>query len=370
MIAQTQPVKLSQGYMIQLDALRAFAIVCVMLSHFIPRNVPNSFVSANWAICEWFPGVPLFFVLSGFLITGILLRCRDATIYARQSFGFTLRRFYIRRLLRIIPIYYLTLIVTALMFEKVRNIFFWHLTYTTNIQVFIQGTFDRTSSHFWSLATEEQFYLIWPLLVLFTPKQHLLKVIIAAIGLAMVSRFGCYALGLNRDQIYVFPLTSLDRLGLGALLAFFTHHQNYYARHKQILCDLGLWVCLPSIVFIIAFANTKDIDILIKPTVIAIFYVWLVSRAADGFGGVVGKAMELEPIVFLGKISYGMYVYHYFMNPVFTKIYEIIGFVDTLPVTVEVILKLAASMIISIVSWFYIEQPINNLKHHFSYEKT
>ncbi|WP_310490416.1 acyltransferase [Chamaesiphon sp. VAR_69_metabat_338] len=369
MRAITKPAKLSQGYMIQLDALRAFAVVCVMLSHFIPHNIPNSLVSANVAISEWFPGVPLFFVLSGFLITGILLRCRDTTIYDRQSLGFTLRRFYIRRSLRIIPIYYLTLVVTALMFKKVRDIFFWHLSYTTNIQVFIQGAFDQTSSHFWSLATEEQFYLIWPLVILLTPKQHLLKVIIAAICLAIVSRFGCYAIGLSTEQIYVFPLTSLDRLGLGGLLAFFTHHHNYYARHKQILCDLGLWICLPLIIFSIVFANSKAIDLSIEPTVVAIFYVWLVSRAADGFGGILGKVMELEPIVFLGKISYGLYVYHYFMNPIFSKTFEIIGFVDKLPVTVEVILKLVASLIISILSWFYIEQPINNLKHHFSYEK-
>jgi peptidoglycan/LPS O-acetylase OafA/YrhL len=157
---------------------------------------------------------------------------------------------------------------------------------------------------------------------------------------------------------------------LVALLAFFTHYQNHYARHKQILCDFGLWIGLPSIVFIIAFANTKEIDILIKPTVVAIFYVWLVSRAADRFGGIAGRVIELKPIIFLGKISYGMYVYHYFMNPIFFKIFETIGFVDKLPVSVEVILKLAATLVISIFSWIFIEQPINNLKHHFSYEKT
>ena len=368
MIAQNKQIQLSKGYMIQLDALRAFAVVSVMLSHFVPTNVPNSFISSSVGIYDWFPGVALFFVLSGFLITGILLRCRDLISSNRQSFGFTLRRFYIRRFLRILPIYYLTLAVTAIMFKQVRSIFFWHLTYTTNILVLIRGAFDETSTHFWSLAMEEQFYLIWPLLVLLTPKKHLLKVIVAAICLAIVSRFGCYAIGLNTDQIYVFPLTSLDALGFGGLLAFFNHHQNYYALPKQKLCAIGLWICLPVIIFFIAFGNPKAFDVLIKPTVVAIFYVWLVSNAADGFGGIVGKIMELEAIVFLGKISYGMYIFHCFMNPLFSKLFEF-GLVDRLPVSVEVIFKLAATLIVSMLSWLFIEQPINNLKHHFSYEK-
>jgi peptidoglycan/LPS O-acetylase OafA/YrhL len=368
MITQKKNDKVqNEGYMIQLDSLRAIAVLNVMLSHFTPANVPKSFASSLFPVYDWFPGVPLFFVLSGFLITGILLRCRDTMESNKQSFGFTLKRFYIRRFLRILPIYYLTLFITAIIFKQVRNIFFWHLTYTTNIMVLLKGSFDETSTHFWSLSMEEQFYLFWPFIILLTPKKHLLKVILATIILAVVSRFGCYFVGLNHIQIYVFPLTSLDSLGLGALLAFFIHYQ--YDRSKKSLSNLGLWICLPILILSILFQKAEAFEVLIKPTILALFYVWLVSRAAVGFSGFVGKMLELKPLVFIGKISYGLYVYHYFMIPIFFKIFRNPDSLNKASVSFEIILEFTATLLVSILSWFLIEKPINNLKHKFSYRK-
>ena len=164
----------SPGYMVQLDSLRALAVFCVMVEHYIPDGISNSFLS-SWKPAfplGWGSGVSLFFVLSGFLISGILLRCRDSIGSTKQSTRFTLQRFYIRRFIRIIPIYYLALIVAAILFKKVRSDFFWHLTYTTNIMVFVQDSYDRYATHFWSLAMEEQFYLIWPFVMLFLPNKH------------------------------------------------------------------------------------------------------------------------------------------------------------------------------------------------------
>jgi peptidoglycan/LPS O-acetylase OafA/YrhL len=190
----------NKGYMIQLDSLRALAVLSVSLLHFTP-DVPNSFASSLKPIYLLFHGVPLFFVLSGFLITAILLRCRDIIRSNNQSVGFTLRRFYIRRFLRIFPIYYLTLFVTALIFKQVRSAFFWHLTYTTNIMVFLRDAWDTTSTHFWTLSMEEQFYIIWPCIILLAPKKHLLKAILATVLLAVISRFGCYFIGLSEIRL-------------------------------------------------------------------------------------------------------------------------------------------------------------------------
>jgi peptidoglycan/LPS O-acetylase OafA/YrhL len=241
--------------------------------------------------------------------------------------------------------------------------------------VFLRGTFDVTSSHFWSLSMEEQFYVIWPFIILSTPRKYLLKVILATVALAVISRFGCYFIGLNSTQVYVFPLTSLDALGLGALLAFFTHYQKYYNHTKQNLCNFGLWICFPILIFfiileLIMFKKIEIIEVLLKPTILALFYVWLVSRAAEGFGGLLGKILELKPLVFIGKISYGLYIYHYFMIPVTFKLLQHLDSSNKIPVTLLIITESMFTFAIAVISWFLIEKPINNLKHQFSYERT
>jgi peptidoglycan/LPS O-acetylase OafA/YrhL len=365
----------SSGYMVQLDSLRAIALFGVMIEHFIPENIYDSFLS-SWKPAfplEWGSGVTLFFVLSGFLITGILLRCRDIIRSTQQSVGFTLQRFYIRRFLRIFPIYYLALVVAAIIIKRVRSDFFWHLTYTSNIMVFVQKSFSGYATHFWTLAMEEQFYLIWPLIILLLPQKHLLKAIYITIALAPVFRFiGYYGLGLSSTQIGVFPLASLDALGLGALLAFYTHHLKQFKYAKENLCSFGLWVCLPLMVsFTIisfAFRGTVLLNTLIKPTILAVFFVWLVNGAAKGFSGFSGKFLEFKPLVFIGKISYGIYVYHYFMNPLYGMISWHLNLPD-FPLPFIITLKVVASFSIAIPSWLFIEKPINRLKSNFSYKK-
>ncbi|MEG4321324.1 MULTISPECIES: acyltransferase [unclassified Microcoleus] len=355
------------GYMIQLDALRGIAVFAVMLEHFVTSNVSGSILSYLKPILHWgTSAITLFFVLSGFLITGILLRCRDTIKSNNQSIGFTLKRFYIRRFLRIFPIYYLTLAVTAIGFNQVRSVFFWHLTYTTNIMVLIRGEWDDTSSHFWSLAMEEQFYIIWPCVMLFLPKKYLLKAILITIGLGVVSKFICYGFNFNEVQILVFPLASMDSLALGALLAFYKYNHEQFKQNQQILCNLGLWVCLPLLVL---FNNIALFNMLVRPTVLGIFYVWLISRASEGFSGLPGKFLELKPLVFLGKISYGVYLYHVFLNPTFAKAYELNLF-SQIPLPLEVLLKMIITLAIAIPSWLLFEKPINNLKRHFSYKKS
>jgi peptidoglycan/LPS O-acetylase OafA/YrhL len=181
-------------------------------------------------------------------------------------------------------------------------------------------------------------------------------------------------MGLNPVQIYVFPLSSLDALGLGGLLAFFTHHQNQYARTKQDLCNFGLWVCLPIISFFILLNPIlKDLEMLaviVKPTVLAVFYVWLVNRAAGKFNGLLGKILELKPLIFIGKISYGLYVYHFFMNPLFSKLFTTFDLSNKVSASLTIAIKFTATFAIAILSWFLIEKPIDNFKHHFSYAKT
>ena len=130
---------------------------------------------------EW--GVQLFFVLSGFLITGILLRCRgDEDAGGKIS---RMRQFYVRRFLRIFPLFYAVLFAAALLnIRPVRETLLWHVSYLSNLQMALAGGWSGPVSHFWSLAVEEQFYLLWPCLILFLPRKYLLWAILIAIATA------------------------------------------------------------------------------------------------------------------------------------------------------------------------------------------
>jgi peptidoglycan/LPS O-acetylase OafA/YrhL len=221
---------------------------------------------------------------------------------------------------------------------------------------------------------EEQFYLIWPLVILLLPQKHLLKAILLTITLAPLFRFiGYYGLDLSITQIGVFPFASLDALGLGALLAFYTHNHSKFKYAKRNLCKFALWVCLPLLVFFtiisFTFQGTVVLNVLIKPTILAIFSVWLVNGAAKGFSGVSGKFLELKPLVFIGKISYGIYIYHYFMNPIYGIVSWHLHLSNSIPLSIVIALKVIASFAIAIPSWFFIEKPINSFKKYFNYKK-
>ena len=154
-------------HMPQLDTLRAFAVTAVLVHHY--------FTWANWGLGATL-GVKLFFILSGFLITGILLRSRDAATASGHKWSSLVGRFYVRRFLRIFPLYYFVVAVAATInLEPAREILPWLLTYTLNIYMANLGWFVANFAHFWTLAVEEQFYIFWPWIILFAPRNWLIR---------------------------------------------------------------------------------------------------------------------------------------------------------------------------------------------------
>ncbi len=137
-----------QTYVPELDALRALAVVGVIYTHYLPESVPLVGVPG-------FIGVRLFFVMSGFLITRILLAVPIATP------GVVARAFYARRFLRIFPLYYAACALMCLSSKAIRVYVLWLFTYSQNIKFAVDGRYPVVA-HLWSLAVEEQFYVIWP----------------------------------------------------------------------------------------------------------------------------------------------------------------------------------------------------------------
>ncbi len=369
----TLPVRLLEGdavrrwllptpgaHLVQLDALRAFAVLAVLVTHYAP---------ATRSIAPFADfGVRLFFVLSGFLIVGILLRA------GTDNRAWTLRQFYARRVLRIFPAFYLVLFATALLaVPGIREGFGWFAVYLGNFWFIFYGSVANPNygTHFWTLAVEEQFYLVAPAIILFAPRRYLKAVLIGAAVAAVTYRLGAVAAGWNWDAYTRAPTACLDSLGMGALLAL-TRFRGLSDRWTRWALAIGLPLLALDLV-----ANTLaqehwssrllDFQHVFQDTAFALVSVWLVAGASRGFGGLAGSALSLAPLVYLGTISYGIYLYHFF---------AIWGFQAAFGWTrgqypnqaLYFFVLTASTVMVATVSWFALERPINGLKRYFPYD--
>jgi peptidoglycan/LPS O-acetylase OafA/YrhL len=320
----------------QLDGLRALAVTFVMAFHFIPgvdRYAPLGSI-----------GVRLFFVLSGFLITRILLASRQRPI------GDALRTFYIRRSLRIFPVFYLVLAVAALIdIGPVRSTIGWHVTYLTNAYLFERGAWHGSISHLWSLAVEEQFYLVWPFLVLWLPERRLAPVITLMVLISPISR-----VLIGGPMNSVLPTSCLDSLGAGALLAL--------PAARDLMIRIGQAIGLPLLAsaLVLRYAGMTGVPLEVALDFgVSLASAWLVGAAARGFSGSFGNALQLRPVVYIGTISYGLYLFHGFIPYVLGR--YVPGFVE-MSWPARAVLLTAATFSVAALSWRIVEAPLLRLK--------
>lgn len=291
-------------YIKQLDSLRAIAVLLVIISHWIPSsNVINSI--PNGPI-----GVDIFFVLSGFLISKILFEQRNNAELLNISKSTLVKNFYVRRTLRIFPIYYLT-IFALLLFSKntetdIESAFVYCLTYTSNFYFFYIQRWEGIISHLWSLAVEEQFYLIWPWIILFCNKKYLLHIITIFILIGVLSQY--LMSGIKMSSLLTF--TCFDAFGLGAFLAWMTT----YAKEKLTKFYLIISVIASiATLFFILDAIEQKWTILPLRTIVSFITIWVITYIIIHRET---KSLKFKFIlnnkilIFLGKISYGLYLYH------------------------------------------------------------
>jgi peptidoglycan/LPS O-acetylase OafA/YrhL len=356
--------------MAQLDALRAIAVGGVLLQHYW---LPTYAVAETGAM-----GVHLFFVLSGFLITGILLRERAAVDRGIATRGFSLRRFYLRRFLRIFPLYYLVLLIAWLAnVPGARGVMAWHLAYLTNVQHFVMHTYGERMGPYWSLAVEEQFYLVWPWVVLFAPLRRLPAIVLAGVVAAPVFRLVVLLLSGN-EQVVVLPFSCLDSLGLGAYLAMsFAPALREHPLVRPVgVRAAALGVLLLLVHQVAMWTGTGSVlRVGIFNLAIALPGAWLIGRAARGVGGYAGRVLDWAPLRWIGTISYGIYVYHLLLPYLFPWAARRLGargLFDPLGHGLErtawyPIFYGAAAIAVAAASWYAFERPINRLKERFEY---
>lgn len=341
-----------RGHMAGLDGLRGLAILFVLAFHYftydhhiLPAHLVFLLTRAGWL------GVDLFFVLSGFLITGILLDAK-----AKRPEGY-FRTFYVRRTLRIFPLYYAVLFLTfgvlaftplfdVPSFHELSQRQHWLWLYLTNWvmwwdggYVFESRVFDAT--HFWSLAAEEQFYLLWPAVVFVLERRTLLWVS----GALLFVTFALKA-ALAPSELAMMVWRS-DALVAGAFLGAAVREPRLRESVERVATPLTVACAVALFVLAIARGGLLHSDPWMARFGVSLFVVFstalvLVAVRAPA-ASALGRVLRLRPLTFLGTYSYGIYVLHwafdalvmqYVIEPTLTRSPTSIALIDGVLVTI------------------------------------
>ncbi|WP_197277361.1 acyltransferase family protein [Sphingomonas profundi] len=351
----------------QLDAIRALCVIAVLFSH----TISEAYRVGEYEFFEFGAyGVTMFFVLSGYLITGQLLATQDRRRAWGDGIGRPLARFYAKRMLRLFPAYYLALAVAAMLaLPNIRAELHWHLLQLSDILFALDQNAEDTSAagHLWSLTVEWQFYLVWPLALFLLPGRALPWAIGAMAAAGAYSWAPIVPLDpvIERTNI----LQSIDSLAFGAALALAAHRRRplgwlawagwigagMFAVQVALLMAghgrVGGWLAMPAHEGMnLAFAAIT----------------W---RAASGFGGRTGALLELRPLRYIGLISYGIYVYHQFILALMERASRQLG-LGALHYDAWLTVKLfLLSAAVAALSWHWVEAPINRLRAHLAYRR-
>ncbi|HEX5760501.1 MAG TPA: acyltransferase [Thermoanaerobaculia bacterium] len=367
-----------------LDGVRGVAILLVLLLHFtvyggpppsaLPDRIFHELAAAGWV------GVDLFFVLSGFLITGILYDAKGSRRYFRN--------FYARRVLRIFPLYYGSLLIFLVLLpalfpehaglQSLRRDGPWYWAYLSNVLVAREGWPEFGAlGHFWSLAVEEQFYLLWPVVVLLCSRRTLMVLCLTLVAASFALRVG---LGLAGRETAAFVLTParIDALAAGGLLAL-------AARGPHGLRPLSRWARPAAAASAVALASlfvwrrglpAEDFVVsTVGYTLLACLFAALVLLALTSPPqAALGRLFASSGLVFFGRYSYGLYVFHHpllFLKPQalsYGALPTVLG--SRLPgLLLFLLAATAVSAAAAFLSWHLYEKQFLKLKERFPYER-
>jgi peptidoglycan/LPS O-acetylase OafA/YrhL len=361
-----------------LDGLRAIAFLMVFGFH-------TDYLPSGWL------GVQMFFVFSGYLITGILLQMKE-----RMPAGEYFRKFYTRRFFRIFPLYYFYLFlifgistwlvsisykekVMQAVVDQLRYAFLYMYDFYSAHQSFNSSRF---LDHLWSLSVEEQFYIFWPFLIFLVKGKHLKKLFLAGIIAGPILRIAIFLIHQSgyieslRDPVslavYPLPFSYVDAFALGAYITRFP-----IPNARKQLTYLGL--VIPVLGFATQFAANGKIEPFLTlgyqdamPD--AYQYIWGYTLLSYWFVVLVYcvvheklfvRFLEWAPLRYLGKISYGLYIYHF---PIIWLVSQIpdFGVSEKFIPPLIFILSFIGTVVVASLSYFVLEKPFLKLKERFA----
>lgn len=366
-----------------LDGLRALAILLVLMAHFTPTHDSNQGLRSLFfkvADMGW-SGVDLFFVLSGFLITGILLKGKNE--------GKPIRRYLIRRVLRILPAYYTALILVFFLVPLASNAYsvpdlsvqasYW--LYMSNMfpasYESLAGRFNM--SHFWSLAVEMQFYALWPFVIYRLSIASAHKLCVATLVFALLGRAIAVSLDAHWTITFGWMPMRLDGLIVGSMIALASQAGITYVRVERAV--IAVFSVSLGIIGMVAWNDMagalykgRDYSLIwlvlrvTLPLVVALFYgviLW-VSLQPNRFA-IFLSSQYFTP---MARYSYGAYIFHYLLEPIFLKSFgpNIIrrwSGGDDLPIYLYFIVATSMSFIVAALCYHLIEKRFLLLKSRF-----
>lgn len=374
---------MSLSYIKPLDGIRFLAVTLVLLDHWSGDNM--GFPAGYLGVC-------LFFVLSGFLITRILLQAKHKDDQKGVSHTASIKRFFIRRTIRIFPLYYLTLMFLYLAdVPPIREKILWLISYSANIYMALNATWLGSSDHLWSLAVEEQFYLFFPFLIFFLPFTQLSRLFPALVVFSVALR--AYFFYTNASWIvpYVLVFTCLDAFGLGAWLAWLQWTKNQQAE-KIFSSVYTLLISLLAYIGLLLFEKNSQLEphnelivvwLRLFESILSVSLIgyvsWGIPKKSTSFASILEKLLLFPLFVYIGKVSYGIYIFHNFVyntyhTPASHPTARLLGHIhQALPWfqsswLFSFFLFYAITLLLASISWYLFEKPINRWKDKFTYE--
>jgi peptidoglycan/LPS O-acetylase OafA/YrhL len=356
------------GHSRALDGLRGLAVVLVVIYHFAGRQVFHG----GWA------GVDIFFCLSGFLITALILD--ERRVHGRLSIA----RFYARRACRLLPALLFMLAVWVVI------LLLWHhqtwiaatpsgtgngrivdvpkalsdigvaLVYLANWNV-VFGGMEAPLPHLWSLAVEEQFYLVWPAMLLgvcLLGRRWRLVAVGALVAVSAALPWLYWDGGAGRNRIYFGTDTRAVGLLAGAFCALVWHERHALGRATRF-ASARAWTALGFVLYTAWYVGNLPWKFTVMPALLGLAVAQLVPYLAES-RGVLSRALSVRWLVWAGKRSYGLYLWHYLWATWTHPLVSMIGLAPAMAIGV------AGSLVCTQISWVLVETPFQRLGRRFA----
>ena len=357
----------------ELDGFRALAVTMVFVAHVCyGSRLPLAVLSwmpepLRQVITHGWLGVDLFFILSCLLITGILVDSKNSAAYFRNFYG--------RRALRILPLYLTCIAVMSIAYRGYGSYFVLSLGFLANFDHLFHVPEPHGPGVFWSLSIEEHFYLLWPLLVYFLNRSHLLLLSILIVGVTPILRGVCAAYGMDANsEIYMYSFFRFDGLALGAALAIWVRSRYFTSKHIVILVTTlgGLALAITVIGRPYGIMQGQSVaSAALRYTQAEFLFAAAIASALALGGSTLTAPLRSRVAKFVSDRSYCIYLIHLALIDLYLwtmhslNINDIVSLGPVLTVCLRLIILGVTTLLIASLSRRFLEGPFLQLKRYF-----